>query len=118
MTTSNWRGNGESSTSILAPLGQTPEQRRGDDDLPEGRLGPVCESTILELAVGKHYGVTADVPRTHVWGACAAANRLRAKIAAVFETEICVFGRDGDRAACSATRSTPGDPNSRTCIRF
>src|ERR1035438_205145 len=40
MTTSNWRGNGESSTSILAPLGPNPEQRRGDDDLPEGRFRP------------------------------------------------------------------------------
>src|SRR5450631_3418554 len=47
MTTSNWRGNGESSTSILAPLGPNPEQRRGDDDLPEGRFGPVYGSATL-----------------------------------------------------------------------
>src|ERR1035441_8070769 len=39
MTTSNWRGNGESSTSILAPLGPNPEQRRGDEDLPEWPFG-------------------------------------------------------------------------------
>src|ERR1035438_10371886 len=42
MTTSNWRGNGEPSTSILAPLGPNPEQRQGkggEGDFPEGGLG-------------------------------------------------------------------------------
>jgi hypothetical protein len=42
-----------------------PGDAGGHRDLFEGRLGPVCESTILELAVGKHYAVSEDLSTSH-----------------------------------------------------